>query len=350
MENISITDSPDTATWEQFVAEHPKGTIFHTPQMVAAFRAAAKHEPLVLAAVKKDGKIVALLVAVRVKTLPDPLGAISSRSIFYAEPICRTGEGAACALELLIAEHDRRMRRKVLFTEVRPFFAAGDERAALERCSYTFEPYLNFLVDLTVPLDELMLRMSSSCRAHIRHGLRRGIYAMEATSPEALESVYNIVGETYARAHVPLADKSLFEAVYALAPSGSLNVTQVFQDSMLIGGAILLSYRERVLAWYYGTQRCRSCYAAECLIWHNIEWAQRNGYKIFDFGGAGWPDRPYGVREFKAKFGGERVCYGRYRKIYSPWKFTIAEKSYEAIRHSAAASLLCGKPQISKAA
>ena len=45
--------------------------------------------------------------------------------------------------------------------------------------------------------------------------------------------------------------------------------------------------------------------------------------------GAGWPDVPYGVRDFKASFGGELVCYGRYRHVYSPWKMALAERVYE---------------------
>ena len=44
---------------------------------------------------------------------------------------------------------------------------------------------------------------------------------------------------------------------------------------------------------------------------------------------AGWPDKPYGVREFKAKFGGSLVHYGRYRKVYSRWKMALAERAYE---------------------
>jgi hypothetical protein len=35
------------------------------------------------------------------------------------------------------------------------------------------------------------------------------------------------------------------------------------------------------------------------------------------------------VREYKAKFGGELVCYGRYRKVYSPWKLRLAERAYQ---------------------
>ena len=41
-------------------------------------------------------------------------------------------------------------------------------------------------------------------------------------------------------------------------------------------------------------------------------------FEYFDFMGAGSPDSDYGVREFKSKFGGECVEYGRYIKINKP--------------------------------
>ena len=37
--------------------------------------------------------------------------------------------------------------------------------------------------------------------------------------------------------------------------------------------------------------------------------------------GAGEPDKPYGVREFKARFGGKEVEYGRFLFIAHPWLY-----------------------------
>jgi lipid II:glycine glycyltransferase (peptidoglycan interpeptide bridge formation enzyme) len=71
----------------------------------------------------------------------------------------------------------------------------------------------------------------------------------------------------------------------------------------------------------------------DLLQWHEIAWSGEQGYSRYDFGGAGWPNVPYGVRDFKAKFGGDLVCYGRYRKVYSRWKMALAERAY-AIRRS----------------
>ena len=54
-----------------------------------------------------------------------------------------------------------------------------------------------------------------------------------------------------------------------------------------------------------------------------IEYANKNNIPLFDFMGAGKPDEQYGVRDFKARFGGELVEYGRFLKINNPFLYAI---------------------------
>jgi hypothetical protein len=39
---------------------------------------------------------------------------------------------------------------------------------------------------------------------------------------------------------------------------------------------------------------------------------------VYDFGGADKPNEKYGVRDFKAKFRGNLVCYGRNTCVHTP--------------------------------
>ena len=54
------------------------------------------------------------------------------------------------------------------------------------------------------------------------------------------------------------------------------------------------------------------------VIWYGIKDAISNNFSRFDFGGAGSPDKSYGVRDFKKKFGGKEVFYGRFQKNHKP--------------------------------
>ncbi len=333
MTDFQITDSPDRALWERFVDEHPKGSIFHTPAMQDAFAAAKHQRPLTLAALDHDGEMLALLSAVRVQTLPDPLGEISSRSIWYAEPLCRDVPAGVEALGALVAEHDAIVRHDTLFTEVRPLLEAGSERTALERCGFTYEGYLNFLVDLRQSGEELWGALDRDCRRRINGNRKKGLEIRDITSPDGVDLLYHFLSLTYARARVPLADKTLFASVLeTLEPLNRVRMFAAYFQDEPVGACIRLLFKDRVFAWHGGAERVHNVNPMEGLYWHDLEWGQQNGYALHDFGGAGWPDKPYGVRDFKAKFGGGLVNYGRYRKVYSPLKLTLAEKGYESLR------------------
>ncbi len=334
MSTFQIVDALDRARWYRFVCEHPKGSVFHTPQMWDVFSRTSHHCPFFRAAVDAKGEILALLSAVHVQTLPDPLGSLSSRSILYAEPLSiETSEGKA-ALTALIAEHDRRMRRMVLFTEVRPLYPAGRERVALEACGYVYQDYLNFLIDLRRSKEQLLAAMTNACRANIRRGERQGVHVEEMNTPEGVDLLYRFLTAGYERARVPLADKSLFiQALNILKPFDMIRIFVGFLKDQPIGASVVLLFKQRVYEWYWAAERIKSVYPAECITWHRIDWGRQHGFAVYDFGGAGSPDKPYGVRDFKAKFGPEWVHHGRYRKVYSRLRLSLAEHGYELVRN-----------------
>ena len=96
-----------------------------------------------------------------------------------------------------------------------------------------------------------------------------------------------------------------------------------------IAAAVTLIYKRTIYVWYLGT-RNEFLKVTPCslILWHVIKWGLQNGYEVLDFLGSGRPDRPYGVREFKQRFGGKLVSYGRYQKVYSPLLLNLAEKAY----------------------
>ena len=62
-----------------------------------------------------------------------------------------------------------------------------------------------------------------------------------------------------------------------------------------------------------------------------IDYANKNNIEYFDFMGAGKPDQDYGVREFKSKFGGELVEFGRFVKILNPMLYNFGKLSLKIL-------------------
>jgi lipid II:glycine glycyltransferase (peptidoglycan interpeptide bridge formation enzyme) len=62
--------------------------------------------------------------------------------------------------------------------------------------------------------------------------------------------------------------------------------------------------------------------------WQVFLWGKKEGYRMFDFGGAGKPDVAYGVRDYKKKFGGQVVNYGRFEKIHRPFLYRTVKAGF----------------------
>jgi serine/alanine adding enzyme len=85
--------------------------------------------------------------------------------------------------------------------------------------------------------------------------------------------------------------------------------------------------------WYTGALREHSSSrAADLLVWSAIESGHAMGQRTMDFGGAGRPDEAYGVRDFKAKYGGELVEHGRDVLVPSPLRLRVANGVYRRAR------------------
>jgi lipid II:glycine glycyltransferase (peptidoglycan interpeptide bridge formation enzyme) len=154
----------------------------------------------------------------------------------------------------------------------------------------------------------------------------------EENTAEGIQKLYDYVEASYARSQVPVPDKSLFEATLAHLPRDWYRVVIAYWDGKPVASSIDLIYGGMVYGWYGGTLRLPGIAANACITWNSIEWAAAHGQRIYDFGGAGRPDEPYPPRDFKSKFGGELVQYGRYRKVYSRWKLALAERAYSRAR------------------
>jgi serine/alanine adding enzyme len=100
-----------------------------------------------------------------------------------------------------------------------------------------------------------------------------------------------------------------------------------------VGCSAELIHKDTVYGWYGGSDRAFSRYIPnDLLVWHILEWGARNGYRVYDFGGAGAPDEDYGVRDFKAKFGGQLVNFGRSTHVHAPVRLRCSTVGYRFLR------------------
>jgi CelD/BcsL family acetyltransferase involved in cellulose biosynthesis len=331
---MNIVRQLDEHPWREFVDNHPQGCIFHTPEMFQVFARAKGHRPDVWAALDENGRPLALLLPVQVTLMDGLLRRFTTRAIAYGSVLCAPGKGKQ-ALAMLLQAYQQETRRAALFTELRNPSDLGDLQPLLQDHGFTYQDHLNYLIDLGCPSETILQRMGARTRKKIRHALRQGqVMIEEATRPEQATICYELLRKTYATAHVPLADRSLFRAAFEiLYPCGMVKFLLARVGEKYVAGSVELTYKDTIYGWYGGMDRAYSDHIPnELLLWHIFQWGAENGYKVYDFGGAGKPGEKYGVRDFKAKFGGELVCYGRNTCIHAPALYRVSQWAYTVYR------------------
>jgi len=334
---ITIVNSLPEDQWRHFVEKHPAGNVFHTPEMFHVFSQTKGFRPELWAATKQR-RILALLLPVQITLMNGLLRRFTTRAVAYGSLLYEAGEEGEEgeeALSQLLQTYRRETDGVPLFTELRNLSNLETIQSILREHGFVYENYLNYLINLKLSTDVLFENFGRRTRKNIRRGLRQGeVVIEEATERDQVNVCYDLLCRSYHKAHVPLADISLFQAALEiLHPKGMVRFTLARVDQAAIAASVELLYKDVIYGWYGGVDRTYSSRVPnELLMLDILKWGVENGYSLYDFGGAGKSDEEYGVRDFKAKFGGELVCYGRNTYVHSPTLFRLSKQGYRFLR------------------
>ncbi len=328
-----VQDLPED-TWESFVEQHTEGNIFQTPEMFDVFKNANGYEPHLWAAVDSSQEPLAIFTPVNISLTNGLLRYFETRSVSFGSALYTPRAKGSEALKLLLSTYRHNVAKASLFTELRNLSDLREIQPILEEQDFHFEAHLNFRVNLQQSISELKRSMDREVMTNVRRALKSGVTIREITSSDELPSVYSVLKNVFKRVQVPLAPISLFEAAFKiLYPRRMIKVLVASTNGTVIGAAVRLLYKDEIFAWYSGALRSYSAFKAHDLLnWHILEWGVENGFKSFDFGGAGKPNQPYGPRNFKAKFGGNLVNFGRNRCVHAPLRLRISNLAYKLYR------------------
>lgn len=326
---IKITDSFNKKQWDEFVRNHLHGNIFQTSDMAEVYRRTKNYDPISLAAFDQDsGKMLAVVQAVVIREIGGLLGSFSARSVIQGGPLFVNGKVGLEAVAKLMEHYDDVVRKKAVYTQIRNMW---DTQGIGNSLGYTYDEHLNFMIDLNRPDEEIWRNIHKSRRKGINRAEKSGISIRRIEGPAELDECYSLIEETYKNVKVPLADISLLKAAYStFAPDGTADYYIAMQDGEPVGTRITLKFNGTVFDWYAGSKK-GAAYVDEALVWHILK-ENAGKQQLFDFGGAGHPEKPYGVREFKRRFGGEEVNFGRYGKVHGKNKKRVAEAGFNVYR------------------
>jgi len=226
--------------------------------------------------------------------------------------------------------YDRLIAPRAIYSQYRNLWDQENTKTVFEHARYEYEEHLDILVDLNKPEEELWQEVDPRGRNKIRRAQKEGTAFKDLTGKIDVIAFYNILDDVYRKAKLPLPGVSLFRsAADVLLEKKMIRFFAAVNNNKVIGTLIALCYKDTIYDWYAGSYReYYNKYPNDILPWNVFLWGKENGYTVFDFGGAGKPGEPYGVRDYKKKFGGTFVNFGRYKKIHKPVLMKIARTGF----------------------
>lgn len=329
--------SSHAVAFQDFLNTVPNGNYFQSPEFFRFIETVHGYKPFLLLALSDDGLLAGSLMGVIQSDGGGLKSWFSRRMIVWAGPLLGDVPGLDKqeVAKKLLQHLKKHAQGNAIFIEFRNFFDCSGLHDVFESSGFRFRPHLNYLVKTD---DETAVkgRLSSNRRRQIKTSLAAGATISEPESESDVRALYYILEKLYReKVKKPLPGPDFFVNMWK---SPHAKVFLVKYEGQVVGGSIGPVYRDKVLyQWYVCGENgtVSGVHPSVLASWAPIEYGAKHGFDHFDFMGAGRPEEDYGVREFKARFGGEEVCYGRYEMVLNQHLYRVGKlglKVYQTIR------------------
>ena len=254
------------------------------------------------------------------------------RAIILGGPCLAEDCSDAEVTALLEAVKTKTRHLSPIYIETRNFNDYSRWRGAFEKAGFAYKPHLNFHIDCTDKA-KMWERLSDTRKRQIRRvtservneltGEQINELTSERVSEEEIREWYGILERLYrTKVKTPLWPVEFFLEAHR---QGAAKYLLVRHEGKVIGGMMIVTSGGCIYEWYICglDTEYKELYPSVMATWAAMEYANQHGLARFDVMGAGEPGVPYGVRDFKAEFGGELVEHGRYLCVLKPMLYKL---------------------------
>ena len=322
--DISITD------WQHLVDQSDNRSFFQTKACYDFYCQLSFLKPF-LYAVSENNHLKALVCGYIVAD-GGILKSYFSRRAIVPGGVLLDRSVSEAALDLLLNTLKKELSKQVIYIEIRNYTNYGSFRSCFEKNEFTYQSHLNFHVK-TSDADSVFKQLSASKRRQIKQTGKFGVRCIETTDISDVHMLYDILkGLHKTKIKTPVFPVEFFEKLL----QGSFAKLFVVKDkTTVLGGIMCVMLPGKVMyEWFVCGEEMpeTNVYPSTLATWTAIKYAAENDYQYFDFMGAGKPDEDYGVRDFKAKFGGKLVEHGRFLYICNNFLYAIGKITIQTKR------------------
>lgn len=331
----------DPQQWQTLVDQSPTATWFQTKEAYEFYASNPEEMTPFAVGIEEDGHLVGVIIGYTTQEKSPIKQLLTCRSIIIGGPLLANDISETALAELLNAVAQCPASRlspfasrltNPIYIESRNFHDYSKWRNIFEANGFAYQPHLNFHVD-TSSVEVVDKNLGKSRKRDIRTTIRDGVTPVYQPTIEQVKQYYQILQNLYTtKVKTPLFSWNFFEQLHRTEHARFI-LTEY--QGRIIGGTVCVELPNRALYEWFACGEdgvydhiYPSCYAT----YLGIKYAAESGCQIFDMMGAGKPEEAYGVRDFKAKFGGELVEHGRFLCVRKPLLYWIGKTGVKLLK------------------
>jgi len=263
--------------WAEFVAHHPKASVFHTSAWLRALQRTYGFEPVAFTTSRPTDELENALVFCSVRSWLTGRRLVSLPFSDHCEPLVEhTDEFSA----LCASTQRHRAARRFKYVELRP--ASVFPVAAGFRSAQDF--YLHRL-DLRPDLDALLHSFhKDSIQRKIRRAEREHLIYEAGRNESLLRKLFHLLDLTRRRHQAPLQPLAWFRNLVDCFGENVL-IRIASRDGQPVAGIMTLAHADRIVYKYGGSDpRLHPLGGMQFLLWKTIQDGKRIGARELDLG------------------------------------------------------------------
>ena len=317
--------------WQLLLEQSATATWFQTQEAYEFYSSNPEEMTPFAVGSEENGHLAGVIVGYTTQEKNPIKQLLTCRSIIIGGPLLDEHISNEALSALLVAV--KQVTKGAIYVETRNFNDYSNWKGIFEQCGFQYQPHLNFHVDTTKPWETIENNIGKHRRKYIRLSYRDGVEVELKPTLQQVKEYYAVLQDLYrTKVKMPLQPWSFFERLYHVP---SCKYLLVMYNNQVVGGSICMILKNHgVYEWYACGKdgMFRNIHPSSVTKYVGMKYASDNGYKVFDMMGAGKPDEPYGVRDFKAEFGGELVEYGRFLCVRKPLLYWIGKMGVKLLK------------------
>ena len=280
MRTIDWISQDQLGAWDDFVARHPLGRVYHLSSWQRVLETSFRHiRGRILALRDDNGHIQAGLPVYHVRSWLLHNRTVSVPFATICDPLVPTQQDFAL---LWNAIEDAARQQKSKRIEIRTWRANID---CLPSQLTASAKYKHHYLPLDKGTDALFHSFHGSCiRRRVNKAIRTGIVIEKRQDQESLRTLHAILVATRRRLSLPPMPLAFFEAMHScLAPEHAVIYLAV-HEGQPVGGILVLKFKDLWTLEYSGHADNAPAGTDQLLHWHAIQRAKSHGAAYFSFG------------------------------------------------------------------